>query len=307
MLDPLDLIAIDEIAFVTGCTVIPLLAPEVRLLYWLERYYGIPRPTRFVRLSDGEISGAAEPAAPAVEPSGAGGGAAITGSPRPVFGDLHLEDVLGLARGAAVTPQSLRSSAASPQDIDTVVEELKRRSSDRRRKAEAARGPVTLAGVAVRLADAQSRDDIGEALVALARERFGRVMAWLVQKDRALGWLGSQNGVAPESARRQARVLRVSLTEASVLADVASSGQYFLGELPPRSGDESIGEAFGLPRPANVLLLPVLLGEQVVIVLHCDDAERALGEFDLRSLRGACQKAGLALEVLLLRSRIRRT
>ena len=52
MLDPLDLIAIDELAFATGCTVIPYLAPEIRLLYWLERYYGIERPTRFIRLSD---------------------------------------------------------------------------------------------------------------------------------------------------------------------------------------------------------------------------------------------------------------
>ena len=303
MLDPLDLIAIDEIAFVTGCVVIPYLVPEVRLLYWLERYYGIARPSRFIRLSEEESVGEAAPSE-ATGPTPASSAPLPAPPPRPIVGDLHLEDVLGLARGANVTPASLRGGAASPQ-IDAVVEELKRRSEDQRRKVEAARGPVTLADAAARLADAQSRDDIGEALVALARERFARVMAWIIQKDRALGWLGSIDGLAPENAKRLARGATSSLAEPSVLADVASTGQYHLGELPGRPGDERIASVLGAPRPSSLLLLPVMLGEQVVVVIQCDDAERPLGEFDLRSLRVACQKAGLAMDVLLLRSRIR--
>lgn len=305
MLDPLDLIAIDELAFATGCTVIPYLAPEIRLLYWLERYYGIERPTRFIRLS--EDTPAHEPSEGGIGESVAAksSGAATADPVRQEVADLQLEDVLGLARGAVVTPQSLRSKSASPQAVDAVVEELVRRSADQRRRAEAARGPVTLADTAALLAEAQSRDDIGDALVALARARFARVMTWLIQKDRALGWMGSIDGLAPENARRIARAAMMSLTEPSVLSEVVSSAQYHLGELPASPGNERLGGFLGAPRPESVLFIPVHLGDQVVLVLQCDDAERPLGEFDLRSLRVACQKAGLAMEVLLLRSRIR--
>jgi hypothetical protein len=314
MLDPLDLIALDELAFVTGCVIVPYLSPEVRLLYWLERYYSIPRPRRFIRLSDDED----EEAAGAEEVGATGALPPSTAADRwkPAPGDLgassereapplDLEDVLGLVRGAAVTPRALGAASGSSQDIDAVVAELKRRTEDGRRRAETARGPATLSEVAAQLASAEGRDDVGEALVWLARAGFSRVAAWIIQKDRALGWMGSVEGLAPENARRMARAASASLAEPSVLSELVASRQYFMGELPSRHEDLRIGDIFGSPRPRNVLLLPVELGEQVVIVLHCDDADRAFGQFDLRGLRSACQKAGQAMEVLLLRSRIR--
>ena len=314
MLDPLDLIALDELAFVTGCTVIPYLSPEIRLLYWLERYYAIPRPRRFIRLSEAGDVPAEVPvegeAVARLPPSTAADRwkpepdelAAARASDAPA---LDLEDVIGLARGAAVTPQSLKAATGSPQEIDAVVAELKRRSEDGRRRAETARAPATLSDVAIHPSRAEGRDDVGEALVWLARASFSRVAAWIVQKDRALGWMGSVEGLAPENARRMARSATSSLAEPSVLSELVASRQYFMGDLPSRPEDDRLGDIFGSPRPRNVLMLPVELGDHVVIVLHCDDAERAFGQFDLRSLRTACQKAGQAMEVLLLRSRIR--
>ena len=304
MLDPLDLIAIDELAFVAGCTVVPYLAPEVRLLYWLERYYGIPRPTRFVRVSP-EHGGFAADAPGGVDDAATSGPRVDVTPASANMPALALEDVLGVARGAAITPQALQASTAPPQAVEAVVAELRRRGEDERRRAEARRGPVTLGEAAARLASAEGRDDVGEALVALARESFPRVMAWLVQKDRALGWLGSVEGLAAESARRLARAATASLGDSSVLEEVVASGQYYMGEVPSRPGDARVADAFGAPRPANLLLLPVTLADQVVMVLQCDSAEKPFGEFDLRGLRAACQKAGLAMEVLLLRARIR--
>jgi len=48
--DPTDLSAIDEISFATGLTITPLVAPELLITYALEKYYGISRPLRYVRL-----------------------------------------------------------------------------------------------------------------------------------------------------------------------------------------------------------------------------------------------------------------
>jgi hypothetical protein len=50
MVDPTDLASVDDIRFKTGLTIQPAVAPEVLVVYALERYYEIPRPTRYLRL-----------------------------------------------------------------------------------------------------------------------------------------------------------------------------------------------------------------------------------------------------------------
>lgn len=50
MVDPTDLGSVDEVSFQTGFTVQPVVAPEVLIVYALEKYYQVPRPTRYLRL-----------------------------------------------------------------------------------------------------------------------------------------------------------------------------------------------------------------------------------------------------------------
>ncbi len=50
MADPSDLPAIDEISFMTGLTIKPLVAPEVRIILALEKYYGIERDVRYISI-----------------------------------------------------------------------------------------------------------------------------------------------------------------------------------------------------------------------------------------------------------------
>jgi type II secretory ATPase GspE/PulE/Tfp pilus assembly ATPase PilB-like protein len=52
MLDPSDLSVIDEISFVTGYFIIPVIAPELRLLQALEKHYDIKRNPRFIQIAD---------------------------------------------------------------------------------------------------------------------------------------------------------------------------------------------------------------------------------------------------------------
>ena len=52
MMDTGDLAALDELAFVTGRRVRPLIASEARVFEALEKYYGLEAPTRFAKLVD---------------------------------------------------------------------------------------------------------------------------------------------------------------------------------------------------------------------------------------------------------------
>ncbi len=51
MADPTDLNVINEICYVTKCTVMPIITSEVLLLHAMERFYGIPRGSRYLHLT----------------------------------------------------------------------------------------------------------------------------------------------------------------------------------------------------------------------------------------------------------------
>ena len=50
--DPLDIQTLDALHNLTGYRILPRVAPEIRIHYYLERFYGLPRPQRFVALGD---------------------------------------------------------------------------------------------------------------------------------------------------------------------------------------------------------------------------------------------------------------
>lgn len=50
--EPHDLDTMEALARITGYRVIPRVAAEVRIYFYVERYYGIPRPSRFMRFGD---------------------------------------------------------------------------------------------------------------------------------------------------------------------------------------------------------------------------------------------------------------
>src|SRR5215216_5040268 len=50
--DPHDLATLEALTHITGYRVLPRVAPEVRIYYYIERYYGVARPARFSKFGD---------------------------------------------------------------------------------------------------------------------------------------------------------------------------------------------------------------------------------------------------------------
>jgi hypothetical protein len=50
MLDPLSMKGVDELRFITGYDIVPHVITELRLLYILEKYYGIERDLRYISI-----------------------------------------------------------------------------------------------------------------------------------------------------------------------------------------------------------------------------------------------------------------
>jgi hypothetical protein len=52
MIDPADLVQLDELAFAAGTKIQPHVTPELRMYHFLEQYCGVPRDERYRRLTD---------------------------------------------------------------------------------------------------------------------------------------------------------------------------------------------------------------------------------------------------------------
>ncbi|TMQ18472.1 MAG: hypothetical protein E6J90_20240 [Deltaproteobacteria bacterium] len=50
--DPHDFAILEALASITGYRVLPRVAPELRIYYYIERYYGVARPARFLKFGD---------------------------------------------------------------------------------------------------------------------------------------------------------------------------------------------------------------------------------------------------------------
>lgn len=50
--DPHDMESLDALHSITGYRILPRVAPEIRIHYYLERFYGIPRPNRYRELGE---------------------------------------------------------------------------------------------------------------------------------------------------------------------------------------------------------------------------------------------------------------
>ncbi len=57
MMDPRNFQAMEDLRFLTGYDIIPYVASELRLLYALERFYGIKRDLRFISILDQQAGG----------------------------------------------------------------------------------------------------------------------------------------------------------------------------------------------------------------------------------------------------------
>ncbi|HLU65355.1 MAG TPA: hypothetical protein VKZ63_03740, partial [Kofleriaceae bacterium] len=88
--DPHDMEALDALHNITGYRILPRVAPEIRIYYYLERFYGVPRPSRYRALGEaprgnpsaGSRGGLPGPPLPGLPPRRAAPVAAPT--PRPV-------------------------------------------------------------------------------------------------------------------------------------------------------------------------------------------------------------------------------
>lgn len=233
MIEPFDLAAIEELTEKVGMPIAPYVVPELRLLYYLEKAYGLPRKARFVR---------------------AGSRRAPTGGP---YEQRRREQ----PAGGIVLPPAVRLEPRKRGRVSTLA------------PAEAAsEEPTPLprlawAMAADRLDHAIQREQIGEVFCDFANGRFGALVVFLVRDGNALGWSGRVAGARPLTPIDQ---VSLPLGPASVFQIAHDGLRVFHGEVPAAVHpiENRLWEALGTPRPLDVVVAPILVKQRVVNLVY---------------------------------------
>ncbi|HZI94612.1 MAG TPA: hypothetical protein VFE84_10245, partial [Patescibacteria group bacterium] len=227
MIDPKNLLALDEISFVTGYRIVPWVSPEVRVVQVLEKYYNMPRSQRFTTLarelsrlrsrretlrplqSDevvldaearpvraprrAETAAETRPGVRMAETAGAGGSSStVTSAPLGEVTTDHWEKY-GYGRSWREVAEAIESQSPAEElhaeEIDTRPQPVAKLPAVRRETPGTAQGS-SLADVSRKLASAESVDEIVSLTLGYVGARLRHCVFFVVKGDRAMGWAG---------------------------------------------------------------------------------------------------------------------
>ncbi|MEJ2469748.1 MAG: hypothetical protein P8Y91_03955 [Desulfuromonadales bacterium] len=157
MADPHDLKSIDEISFRTSYIIKPVLALEVRLIYALEKYYGIKAKTRHL-------------------------------PPPQQMGWQEFEEVSVFHGNEATLDVAEPQRLTQPVEED--LEELQEEDIVELDDAE-----VSLETTAQAFVSSRDRNDIADAMIAYLGARYRRAALFMVVADQISGWRSVRDGM----------------------------------------------------------------------------------------------------------------
>lgn len=319
MADPNDLLALDELQFISGSVIEPYLATERTILNALEKYYGVPHPRRDAVHTDVKAGVAAPRPLPPPPPPTSGA------ATRPDEGELFVDATARADAEAARRfwadqlksggPASAQKTDAGAANLDALL------SSPPSAAAPAAPAdvidgnqllveegdtvavqevPDPLEEASRRLSRVEIRDDIADVLMWCTDGLFRRSALFIFQKSRTLGWTGQGEGLTADMVRK----VVVPVEEISIFTLVRDTPTHYLGPLPKNPGNERFVELLGGKWPPACLVVPFGIKGRALGCLYAEDNADEMATIELPLLFKLLQKSGLALEILLLRSKL---
>lgn len=273
MADPTDFKAIDEVSFVSGCVVVPHIAPDVRITAALSMLYQIRGDIRYLRLA-GEVANKrvlaprrdAEKKAETIE--------------MPMMSDsgelLNIEIPLEF-EGFANLP-------GLEDEQDELFDGVERYSVDR---------------LSLEFASAKNRDQIANVFIKYLGQEFRVGALFIIRNNMAAGW----RGIAAEKRLEELENLSILLSKPSVLRDILETRQFAMGSLIQTPENVQLLKALGVGSGTPLLVLPVVMLNKVVAAVVVSADMDALGK-RLLELQKLVYKASLAFEMLIIKNKI---
>ncbi|UCD83788.1 MAG: hypothetical protein JSU92_10905 [Deltaproteobacteria bacterium] len=338
MMDPSNFGARDEIGFTTGYVVKPLVAPEVRILSLLEKYYGIKRDLRYITLSVTDTKEFLKREHPAKPPPAKvkKSSPAERKKPSPLFKKTTLTP---LAEGEELTsPEEFErltramegetAADAEPEEILTLTEEI---GEERIPGAPVPEPPPPDLTAETHVISPETDEEeevvleeeipeeeikplsLKEAADALEevedRDDIARIIlgfALSYFKRTALLTVKSDlvfgwYGLGQDLNKQVVERIMIPLNAPSVFKLVCDSCGHYLGPSPPNPINERFLKLMGGVKPNSFFLIPILVKGKVVNILYGDNGEGKDAPFDISELLILAQKIPQTFENLIIK------
>ena len=308
--DPHDFATLEALTHQTGYRVLPRVAPEVRIYYYIERYYGVARPARFVKFADtprGDET-AADPALPAPPLPGLPPAAAapvIAPGPKPRLRSAKLAQMFDESESLELEAEDLLEALDADDTAQAEAAPTVRphRVTSPPMLAQAA-AAATAAAVDPKkrsaetamkeLATVTDRDRMIEVLLGYAAGTFDAAVLFTVRDQMAFGWKAV--GAIPN--RPAVEHLLIPLNVPSIVqAAAASIDGVFHGVVTPSTVNAYLYKVLGIGEPKYGTAGVITIGKRVVNVLYGHGTELSMLQLD--DLRQVCAVAAEAYARLI--------
>ncbi len=266
MADPTDLKAIDEISFITGFIIKPLVTPEIRLIQALGKYYQMEIDQRHEKI----ISRIEQ--------------------------EKHTTQVEPIHAAEQAEGNDFHPAPAAPADQEPAQEEPELPSEE---EWISRIGRYSIDNVSKTLARAEDREEIARILMGYLGQEYERVALFVVQHEVAFGW----KAVYQKFDVKDFEKFNVPFVGPSVLKTVAEGMSYYLGTIPDTPLNLQMLQAMGGGTPPAALLMPLVIAGRVVNILYLEGGEKYLGDRFVE-LHKLLTKTALAFEILIFREKI---
>jgi hypothetical protein len=279
--DPGDLKALDEVAFITGLKAAPIAVPELRFWQLLNRLYGIERELRYLVLEGAQTPVKLEdrpPAGPTVNE------------------DLISEEVFAkLYQRREDQPDSDEIPVLDEADMEVVEEEVIELVEEVVPVPE--ESPLSFQEATQLLKGIDDRNAVARTVLRFAASVFKRSLLFTAHRQVILGWDAVGGNIDPARFRS----LAIPLDTPSVFGLVVSSRAHFLGALQKTRINIGFLKAMGRQVPLSAVVVPILVRGRVVNLLYCDNGHRAHAASDIGELLILAQHIARCYEAMFER------
>jgi hypothetical protein len=304
--NPHDFATLEALTAITGYRVLPRVAPELRIYYYIERYYGVARPARFSKFGDSPRgdeaavdTGLPAPPLPGLPPVPASPIAAPGPQPRlrSVKLSTRFDDSEALELEAEDLIDTLDADDAAPAEAASSAVPLQASAllSGKFPIVQPAAPEPMAADVALReLATATDRNRIVEVLLGYAASIFDAAVVFTVRDNFAFGWRAI--GDLPGAVHVE-HVLIPLEAPSVVQAAIAAESHVFHGPLAPSTVNSYLYKVLGCAEPPIVTAGAITIGKRIVNVLY--GHATSLSPLQLEVLQQICQSAAEAYARLI--------
>jgi hypothetical protein len=151
------------------------------------------------------------------------------------------------------------------------------------------------------LASASHRDQVAAIVLDYLTTLAPRAALFSLHQGKVMGWAAR----GPTLVDDDFHTLILPLDRPSVFLNLAQGVDIHVGQLGGGEGNALLLEALGPPAPRETMIAPLRVRERTIGFLWLDRGEEGLGEVPIQAVRELARLTGLALEALVIRQKIR--